>query len=67
MLAASQLGDMRASEKPGSLKNGEQQFTVAGCFMHLKDDQKSVLLAETGFLQNNTDLAFPTISVIPDG
>ena len=33
MLAASQLGDMRASEKLGSLKNGEQQFTVAGKFL----------------------------------
>ena len=59
MLAASQLGDIRASEKPGSLKNGEQQFTVAGCFMHLKDDQKSVLLAETGFPAEQHRLSIP--------
>ena len=59
MLAASQLGDMRAAEKPGSLKNGEQQFTVAGCFMHLKDDQKSVLLAETGFPAEQHRLSIP--------
>ena len=59
MLAASQLGDMRASEKPGSLKNGEQQFTVAGFFMHLKDDQKSVLLAETGFPAEQHSLSIP--------
>ena len=59
MLAASQLGDMRASEKPGSLKNGEQQFTVAGFFMHLKDDQKSVLLAETGFPAEQHRLSIP--------
>ena len=59
MLASSQLGDMRASEKPGSLKNGEQQFTVAGFFMHLKDDQKSVLLAETGFPAEQHRLSIP--------
>ncbi len=59
MLAASQLGDMRASEKPGSLKNGEQQFTVAGFFMHLKNDQKSVLLAEIGFPAEQHRLVIP--------
>lgn len=59
VLAASQLGDMKASEKPGSLKNGEQQFTVAGFFMHLKDDQKSVLLAETGFPPEQHRLIIP--------
>ena len=59
MLAASQLGDMRASEKPGSLKNGEQQFTVAGFFMHLKDNQKSILLAETGFPVEQHRLIIP--------
>ena len=59
MLAASQLGDMRASEKSGSLRNGEQQFTVAGFFMHLKDDQKSVLLAETGFPAEQHRLSIP--------
>ena len=59
VLAASQLGDMRASENPGSLKNGEQQFTVAGFFMHLKDDQKSVLLAETGFPAEQHRLSIP--------
>ena len=59
MLAASQLGDMRASDKRGSLKNGEQQFTVAGFFMHLKDDQKSVLLAETGFPAEQHRLIIP--------
>ena len=59
MLASSQLGDMRASERPGSLKNGEQQFTVAGFFMHLKDDQKSVLLAETGFPAEQHRLSIP--------
>ena len=59
VLAASQLGDMRASENPGSLKNDEQQFTVAGFFMHLKDDQKSVLLAETGFPAEQHRLSIP--------
>ena len=59
VLAASQLGDMRVSEKSGSLKNGEQQFTVAGFFMHLKDDQKSVLLAETGFPAEQHRLIIP--------
>ena len=59
MLAASQLGDMRASEKLGSLKNGEQQFTVAGFFMHLKDNQKSILLAETGFPAEQHRLIIP--------
>ena len=59
MLASSQLGDMRASERPGSLKNGEQQFTVAGFFMHLKDDQKSVLVAETGFPAEQHRLSIP--------
>ena len=59
MLAASQLGDMRASEKLGNLKNGEQQFTVAGFFMHLKDNQKSILLAETGFPVEQHRLIIP--------
>ena len=59
MLAASKLGDMGASEKPGSLKNGEQQFTVAGFFIHLKDDQNSVLLAETGFPAEQHRLSIP--------
>ena len=59
LLAAAQLGDMSASDKPGGLKKGERQFTVAGFFMHLKDDQKSVLLAETGFPPEQHRLIIP--------
>ncbi|MEC7805813.1 MAG: GAF domain-containing protein [Pseudomonadota bacterium] len=59
LLATAHLGDMNASNKPGSLKKGEKQFTVAGFFMHLRDDQKSILFAETGFPPEQHRLIIP--------
>ena len=39
--------------------NVKKQFTVAGFFMHLRDDQKSILLAETGFPPEQHRLIIP--------
>lgn len=43
------LGDKKAHLKPGALKKGERQYTVAGVFMISPDRRHNVLLASQNF------------------
>ena len=43
------LGDPLAKDKPGNLKNGEHQFSVAGFFLHIAEKRENLLVAEQGF------------------
>lgn len=59
------LGDRDAHLRPGALKPGERQFTVAGAFMVTPDRKQNLLVAEHGFpaeqhrLRIDVDLAHP--------
>jgi hypothetical protein len=59
------LGDSEAHLRPGALKPGERQFTVAGAFMLTGDGRQNLLLAELGFppeqhrLRIDVDLGHP--------
>ena len=58
-LALATLGDQNAHKKPGNLKSGEHQFSVAGFFMHMPKEEKSVLIAEKGFPVEQHRLSIP--------
>ena len=58
-LALTTLGDPEAPSKPGNLKPGEHQFSVAGFFMHLPKERASILIAEEGFPTEQHRLRIP--------
>ncbi len=43
------LGDKDAHHRPGALRAGERQFTVAGVFLVTPDERDNLLVAEIGF------------------
>tara|TARA_Y100000588_G_scaffold339631_1_gene382490 strand:- start:2520 stop:2984 length:465 start_codon:yes stop_codon:yes gene_type:complete len=53
------LGDPDAQKRPGALKTGEHQFSVAGFFMHLPKERASILVAEDGFPKEQHRLRIP--------
>ena len=59
------LGDKDAHLRPGGLRAGERQFSIAGAFMLTPDRRHNLLVAEVGFpaeqhrLRIDADLAHP--------
>ena len=43
------LGDKEAHLRPGALRDGERQFSIAGAFMLTPDRRHNLLVAEVGF------------------
>ena len=50
------LGDADAPARPGALKQGERQFSVSGFFMLSPDGTENILIASTGFPEEQTHL-----------
>jgi GAF domain-containing protein len=53
------LGDREAHLRPGALRPGERQFTVAGIFLVTPDGAHSLLVAEHGFPAEQHRLRIP--------